>query len=107
MHFSVNFIAPTPTYGNIGTTQFNIVSCGIFQVKPYSRLDPCTSPAKEISNELQNLVLGDESTLDVFLRRGEVNKASQLALSVLKAINVAQADCGEALNQGLKMLVRA
>ena len=104
----ISLIASTPTYGTIRTTQFSIVSSDLFQVKPYPRLDPCTSSAKEVSNELHNLVLEDESTMDVFLRRGEINMASQLALSVLKAIKVAQADCREALNQlqGLRMLVR-
>lgn len=102
----ISLITSTLSYRTIRTIQFNIVSSDLFQVKPYSGLDPCTSPAKEVSNELQNLVLGDESTMDVFLRRGEINMASLLALSVLKAIKVAQAVCREALNQGLKMSVR-
>lgn len=86
--------------------QIYIVSSDLLQVKPYSKLDPCTSPAEEVYNELQHLVLGDDSKLDVFLRRGEINKASQLALSVLKAIHGEESDCAEALNQGLKILVR-
>lgn len=52
-------------------------------------------------------MLGNDSKLDVFLRKGEINKAAQLAISVLKAVNNEKSDCGQALGQGLKTLVCA
>ena len=85
----------------------NIVSCDFFQVKPSSTFDPCISSAEAISNELQNVVLGDDSKLVVFLRKGEIGKAAQVALSVLKAFNNEDSDCGQALGQDVKTLVGA
>ncbi len=52
-------------------------------------------------------MLGDDSKLDVYLRKGEINKAAQLAISVLKAVNNGKSGCGQVLSQDVKSLVRA
>ena len=52
-------------------------------------------------------MLGDDSKLDVFLRKGEINKAAQLAMSVLKAVNNEKSVCGQALSQGVTTMVCA
>ncbi|XP_078363993.1 polycystin family receptor for egg jelly-like [Oculina patagonica] len=82
-----------------------VVETLLVKVKPSPKFDPCISSAEVILNELQTLVLGNDSKLDVFLRKGEINKAAQLAISVLKAVNYENSDCGQALNQGVKTLI--
>ncbi|KAJ7390751.1 hypothetical protein OS493_022309 [Desmophyllum pertusum] len=76
------------------------------KVKPSSQLDPCITPVEEVSSKLQNLVLGEDSKLDEFIRKGEISKATLLALSVLKAANTDTSECKQPLSQGLKTLVR-
>ncbi|XP_078351506.1 polycystin family receptor for egg jelly-like isoform X2 [Oculina patagonica] len=77
----------------------------LVKVKPSPKFDPCISTAEGISNELQNFVLGDDSKLDVYLRKGEINKAAQLAISVLKAVNNGKSGCGQVLSQDVKSLI--
>ncbi|XP_078351521.1 polycystin family receptor for egg jelly-like isoform X1 [Oculina patagonica] len=82
-----------------------VVETLLVKVKPSPKFDSCISSAEVILNELQALVLGNDSKLDVFLRKGEINKAAQLAISVLKAVNYEKSDCGQALNQDVKTLI--
>lgn len=96
----------TPFATNI--QEYNsIVLFYLLQVKPSSQLDPCITPVEEVSSKLQNLVLGEDSKLDEFIRKGEISKVTLLALSVLKAANTDTSECKQPLSQGLKTLVRA
>ena len=49
-------------------------------------------------------MLGKGNRLDELLRRGNINEAAQLAMTVLKTANE-KTDCGEALSQLVKTLV--
>jgi len=73
-------------------------------VKPSSELDPCLSSKEKVTKRLKSLVLGEGNRLNELLRRGYINEAAQLAMTVLKTAN-AKTDCGETLNQLVKTLV--
>ena len=74
------------------------------QVKPSPDLDPCLSPIDKVATKLKNYVLGDGNKLDEFLNKGELSKAVQLSLSVLKSVNEKNG-CGETHNSDLQRLV--
>ena len=74
-------------------------------MKPSSKFDPCVTPVEEVGNQLKSKVVGEGNDLDVLLRKGEINQASTLALSVLKAANE-KSDCGQELSITVKILVR-
>lgn len=71
---------------------------------PSSELDPCRSPVEEVSNKLKGFVIGDESDLDEFLKKGEISQASQLAITVLKSADE-ETECGQTLSLDTKTLV--
>ena len=59
-------------------------TCPVFQkVVPSTQLDPCRSQIEEVSSKLKGFVIGDDSDLDKFLKKGEISQASQLAITVL------------------------
>ena len=74
------------------------------QVKASPKLDPCLTPADEVGNQLKSLVMGEGNHLEEFLNKGEVSKAAQLAMSVLKAAN-AKTTCGNELSTLVKTVV--
>lgn len=74
------------------------------QVKESSKFDPCQSPVHEVSNQLKSQVVGEGNKMDEFLNKGEVSRAAQLAISVLKAAN-SKSDCGKELSVLVKIVV--
>lgn len=75
------------------------------QVKKSSKLDPCLTPPEEVGNHLKRRVTGEGNELDGFLKKGEVNNAATLAMTVMKAAN-AGSDCGSGLSILDKEVVR-
>ena len=74
---------------------------------PSSGLHTCPSTVEErAAKELKSLIIGKNNNLDGFLKIGEISKASQLALSVLKSANE-KTECGQPLSQHTKALVGA
>ena len=71
---------------------------------PSSQLDPCRSSVEEVSNKLKGFVIGDDSDLDKFLKKGEISQASQLAITVLKSASE-ETECGQTLSKDTKTLV--
>ena len=71
---------------------------------PSSQLDPCRSSVEEVSNKLKGFVIGDDSDLDKFLKKGEISQASQLAITVLKSASEVT-ECGQTLSKDTKTLV--
>ena len=66
-------------------------------MKPSSKFNPCYTPADEVANMLNGLIAVKDCKLDELLRKGEISKASQLALTVLKTANETPG-CGEGLS---------
>ena len=80
-------------------------ACPVFQkVVPSTQLDPCRSQIEEVSSKLKGFVIGDDSDLDKFLKKGEISQASQLAITVLQSANE-ETKCGQTLGQHTKTLV--
>ena len=80
-------------------------ACPVFQkVVPSTQLDPCRSQVDEVSSKLKGFVIGDDSDLDKFLKKGEISQASQLAITVLQSANE-ETKCGQTLGQDTKTLV--
>ena len=72
---------------------------------PSSGLHTCPSAVEErAAKELKSLIIGKNNNLDGFLKIGEISKASQLAISVLKSANE-KTECGQPLSQDTKALV--
>ena len=71
---------------------------------PSSQLDPCRSSVEEVSNKLKGFVIGDDSDLDKFLKKGEISQASQLAITVLKSASE-ETECEQTLSKDTKTLV--
>ena len=65
---------------------------------PSSRLDPCRSPVEEVAKTLKSFVIGHDSELDKYLKKGEISQASQLALTVLKSA-IEETECGQTLSE--------
>jgi len=59
---------------------------------PSSSMNLCLESFENVENQLNAYVIGNNNELDKFLWRGEIIKAAQLSLSVLKALNQ-QSDC--------------
>ena len=57
-----------------------------------------------MSNKLKGFVIGDDSDLDKFLKKGEISQASQLAITVLKSASE-ETECGQTLSKDTKTLV--
>ena len=80
-------------------------ACPVSQkVVPSTQLDPCRSQIEEVSSKLKGFVIGDDSDLDKFLKKGEISQASQLAITVLQSANE-ETKCGQTLGQDTKTLV--
>ena len=72
---------------------------------PSSGLHTCPSTVEErAAKELKSLIIGKNNNLDGFLKIGEISKASQLAISVLKSANE-KTECGQTLSRDTKALV--
>ena len=71
---------------------------------PSSELDPCRSPVEHVANKLKNFVIGEESNLDGFLKKGEISQAAQLAITVFKSANE-KTDCGQTIDEDTKTVV--
>lgn len=74
-------------------------------MKPPSTLDPCLSSPDEVAIKLKSYIYGDGNKLDGFLNKGELARAAQLSLSVLKSATEKN-ECGQTLDPDVKTLVR-
>ncbi|XP_022810198.1 uncharacterized protein LOC111347198 [Stylophora pistillata] len=68
------------------------------KVMPSYQLDPCRSPVEEVAKTLKSFVIGHDSELDKYLKKGEISQASQLALTVLKSA-IEETECGQTLSE--------
>ena len=74
------------------------------QVRPSSKFDPCASSLEEVANKLKGFVVGEGNKLDEYLNKGELSRAVQLGISVLKSAKT-KTECGQELDPKDKALV--
>ena len=74
------------------------------QVRPSSGLDLCASSLEEVANKLKGFVVGEGNKLDEYLNKGELSRAVQLGISVLKSAKT-KIECGQELDPKDKALV--
>ncbi|CAH3140628.1 unnamed protein product, partial [Pocillopora meandrina] len=111
---SVSTVLPSGSPENDYQLSINVIiknAVGVAVVKklsvkvvPSTQLDPCRSQIEEVSSKLKGFVIGDDSDLDKFLKKGEISQASQLAITVLQSANE-ETKCGQTLGQDTKTLV--
>ncbi|XP_027041641.1 uncharacterized protein LOC113669763 [Pocillopora damicornis] len=82
----------------------SVVEKLFIKVRPSCGLDLCASSLEEVANKLKGFVVGEGNKLDEYLNKGELSRAVQLGISVLKSAKT-KTECGQELDPKDKALI--